>query len=695
MPIGHYNSNKILDNVLESELTNPRLLAWSVIIKDGQPVYDNDILKVSDKTTALEQNSLNSNSSSENSKHFLSPRSREIRSKKEENDYSKTDVGSFSGKTVSEESGVNEINCKIAKKDFSIWRCLYWPEIAINPIYSGGYGKMRIALCLNKIITSLQEKNQNRGSFGRVNQEKGENIDLLPYVRILYNKELLFQSCIVKKNICIILEIEVHHPLSRIVIEIYDLDNSDPSLFNSNDDMIGYIIIPVGAHSNRKPLESRLIIASDDDARILYIRKSKQKKVHTENLMAQKLLRFPIKSCERQLNKNRPEQDRFSEFKDEEDILGDSSVRNFSRESLDGNIMNELPNSIYFELANQMVKDAIEFSHSAELKYKSIEMLQEPHCSFVIQVFSEIKWSRLSIIPREIIALYLPEPEAGSNYKFNNNSENNSLYDKRMNNDINLEINTKAIFDSIILLKEIYDSECIFPYKKYIWKLLNWESQLHSLFALSIIWYLLFNPKYIFSFLFLLGLIILFTSFDKRNLALNLENSISKNLKNLNSLENDFDGLLEDNVLYSPTKNNHTKFQSLSPNSTIIDSYEAKKSVESVDFTILENLLTSPIFSPKTIKNINKFFHILDKSAIFIYKLIKLHFWNNYFKSLVLTWVYSVLLLISLTYSNEFCKYMQYFFLIMILLPSTYFLPQIKGIMRIIKSYKKFKKLKR
>ncbi|CUV06312.1 unnamed protein product [Cryptosporidium hominis] len=694
MPIGHYNSNKIVDKVLESELTNPRLLAWSVIIKDGQPVYNNDILRVSDKITALEQNSLNSNSSSENSKHFLSPRSKEIRSKKEESDFSKTD-GNFLCKTVNVESGINEINCNIVKKDFSIWRCLYWPEIAINPIYSGGYGKMRIALCLNKIITSLQEKNQNRGSFGRVNQEKGDHIELLPYVRILYNKELLFQSCIVKKNICIILEIEVHHPLSRIIIEIYDLDDSDPSLINSNDDMIGYIIIPVGAHSNRKPLESRLIIASDDDARILYIRKSQQKKVHNENLMAQKLLRFPIKSCERQLNKNEPEQDRFSEFKDEEDMLGDDPVRNFSKESLDGYIMNELPNSIYFELANQMVKDAIEFSHSAEIKYKSIRILQEPHCSFVIQVFSEIKWSRLSIIPREIIALYLPEPEAGQNFKYNNNSKNYSLYDKKINNDINLEINIKSIINSIILLKEIYDSECVFPYKEYIWKLLNWESQLHSLFALSIIWYLSFNPKYIFSFVFSLGLIILFISFDKRNLALNLESSVSKNLKTLNSLEHD-DELLEDNVLYSPIKNNnHTKLQSLSPNSIIIDSYEAKKSVESVDFTILENLLTSQIFSRETIKYINKLSYILEKSVIFIHEMIKLHFWNNSLKSLVLTCVYSVLLLISLTYSNEFCKYMQYFFLIIILLPSTYFLPQIKGIMRIIKSYKKFKRLKR
>ncbi|KAH8582966.1 uncharacterized protein ELE39_002311 [Cryptosporidium sp. chipmunk genotype I] len=703
MSIGYYNSNSIIDKVLEAELTNPRVLAWSVIIKDGQPVYNNNILKVENKRTALELSSANSKSS-QNSKYFFSPidmaekpKYKEILPGKDEDSFFETGDDDFLGKIVNEEYGIrDEMNCNIVKRDFSIWRCLYWPEIAVNPVYSCGYGKMRIALCLNKIITSAQEKSQNRGSMKRMNQEKRECIDLLPYIRVLYDNELLFQSCIVNKNICIILEIEVHHPLSKVIIEIYDLDDSDPSLIRSSNDMIGHMIIPVGAHSNRKPLESRVIIASDDNARILFIRKSLQKKVHSENLMAQKLLRFPIKSCERQFNKNEPPSKKFSEFKDDEKMSRDILVKSFSKESLDGCIMNELPNSIYFELANQMVKDAIEFSHSAEIKYKSSGILQEPHCSFVVQVFSEIKWSRLSIIPREIFALYLPEPEVRSNFKYKNKSNNYSFHDGRMKSDINLEINIKVIINSIILLREIYNSECAFPYKEYIWKLLNWESQLHSLFALSIIWYLLFHPKYIFSFGFLFGLIILFINFDKRNLTLNLESSISRNLKTLSSFDYDADELLEDNVLYSPIKSNsHTKFQSLSPNSITLDNCEAKKSLESIDFTILENLLKSSIFSPKTVKYIKKFSYILEKSAIFIHGIIKIHFWNNFVQSLVLTSVYSILLLISLIYSNEFCKCMQYFFLITILLLSTYFFPPIKGILRIIRSYKRFKMLKR
>ncbi|OII75490.1 uncharacterized protein cubi_02011 [Cryptosporidium ubiquitum] len=711
MSIGYSNNNNIVDKTLEAELNNPRILAWSVIIKDGQPIHNNNALKVDNNLTSFPNDSTRTSfefrspspkSSSLNSPSFFSRRNTTEKSKNKEIGLEKNKQefkDEFLRKINEENVTNNEPNFNVVKRDFSIWRCLYWPEIAINPVYSGGYGKMRLALCLNKILTSAQERNQNHVIMGRTSYEKRECINLLPYIRILYDNELLFQSCIVNKNICVILEIEVHHPLSRIIIEIFDFDDSDPSLISSSDNLIGHIIIPVGAHSNRKPLENRLIVASDDDGRILFIRKTHQKKVHNENLMAQKLLRFPIKSCER-LSKTRKSRlelsespNIFSEFIDEEETLRDTLIRNSSKESLDGCIINELPNIIYFELANQMVKDAIDLSHSAEIKYKSIGILQEPHCSFVVQVFSEIKWSRLSIIPREIFALYLPEPKVSSKYKYNNKNSNYNFHHTSLK-DNNLEINIKIIINSMILLKEIYYSECIYPYKVYIWKLFNWELQLHSLFALSIIWYLLFHPKYIFSLGFLFGLIILFMNFHRNNLILNLERSISRNLKTLNSVDYGTDEL-EDNILCSPIKsNNHAKSLPLNNNSIPLENLEESKSIENIDFTILENLLTS-ICSPNTIKYIQKFSYIFEKSAILIYGIIKLHFWGNFFQSILLAFAYSIFFLISLLYSNEFSKYMRYFFLTAVLLPSTYFLPPIKGFLRIIKSYKKFKKLKK
>lgn len=685
-----------LDKALEEELANPRVLAWSVIIKDGQPVYNNNIFKTDtnrDTTTLLNN---------------LSKPTFELRSPDHKNSSSFYPPNNVPEIFVNREMGMkgdqcssscdkhgpeSEGNCKVIKKDFSIWRCLYRPEIALNPRYSGGYGNLRLALCLNK-ITSALEKSLSHGLVGGASSDKKECIELLPYIRIYYDNELLFQSCIVNKNACIITEIEVHHPLSNIIIEVLDFDDSDPSLIGSSDDLIGHIILPVGSHSNRKPLESRLILASDEDSRILFIRKSQKKKVHSNNLMAHKLLRFPIKSCKESL-KMRTEPKR-CEPVDGDEAPKDTLAGTSSMESLDSCIMNELPNSIYFELANQMVKDAIELSHSAEVKYKSIGLLQEPHCSFVVQVFSEIKWSRLSIIPREIFALYLPEPVTKSSIDCRYNNDHCANHSKGASRDPSLNVSIKMIINSIELFREIYYSECILPYKEYIWKLLNWESQLHSLSVLSILWYLLFHPKYIFSFGFLTGLIVLFINFDNRIHILSLESSISRKFTTFDSLECG-DEFLEDNILLSPLKSRNYSIKSPPSNSNTIpfESFDDEKSSENIDLTALENLLMSSIISPNATKYVQKISIFLEKSAMLLYGIIKLYFWNNFFQTFILALVYLILLITSLAYSNELCKFMQYFFLMAILLLSAYLLPPIKGFIRIIKSYNKYKQLKR
>lgn len=699
MPIGCYKNISTVDKTLEKELANPRVQAWSVIIKDGQPAYNNGILKTDTNRNAT---SFPGDSASptielrppdpKNSPHLSSPsnvpggfRNRETELK-----------GGKRSSNCDKHRPKSERDCNVVKRDFSIWRCLYWPEIALNPRYSGGYGNLRLALCLNKIITSALERNMNHGLAGGANSDKKECIDLLPYIRIYYDNELLFQSCIVNKNTCIIIEIEVHHPLSKITIEVFDFDESDPSLIGSSDDLIGHIVLPVGAHSNRKPLESRVIIASDEDSRILFIRKSLKKKVHSNNLMAHKLLRFPIKSCKSLKTGTEPGR---CESMEKNETPKDSleGPPPSGEESVDSCIMNELPNSIYFELANQMVKDAIEFSHSAEVKYKSIGVLQEPHCSFVIQVFSEIKWSRLSIIPREIFALYLPEPETRlSDYRFKR--DHFASHNKgEANSDPSINVNIKTIINSLTLFREIYCSECVLPYKEYFWKLLNWESQLHSLSALSILWYLLFHPKYIFSLGLLMGLITLFINFDNRAHILTLESSISRKLSTLESAECERDEFLEDNLLLSPIKNKNYFVKSPPSNSSNapFEGFDVEKSSENIDLEILENLLASSVLSPNATKYVQKISFLLEKSAILFYGIVKLYFWNNFFQTLLLTLAYFILLIASLAHPNEFCKCMQYFFLMLSLLPSAYLLPSIKGFIRIVKSYKKYKKLKK
>ncbi|KAJ1610035.1 transmembrane domain-containing protein [Cryptosporidium canis] len=681
--MGYCRSTSVVDRILEKELANPRVLAWSVIIKDGQPVHSSNVLQAGVNECITPPSAKRTSPALETGHSYSkrsplpspspSPASLSETPKDDQRQLSSDEhLGGITG-DYGKQRYMGSHSTTI-KRDFSIWRCLYWPEIALNPVYSAGYGTMRLALCLNKIITSLERSHNNALMTGS-SMDEGGDIELLPYIRVYYDRELLFQSNVVNKNACIILEIEVHHPLSKITIEVLDFDNSDSSLVGSSDDLIGHITIPVGAHSNRKPLESRAIIASDENARVLFIRKSHQKRVHSSNLMAQKLLRFPIESCrsssKANMHKWRHSKDESQHGRggsvDEDVTPKDSQARTSSIESLDGHFLNELPNSIYFELANQMFQSAIELSHSAEVKYKSTGVLQRPHCSFVAQVFTEIKWSRLSIVPREIFALYLPEPESISDYRYKKGHYISHI--KRMSNS-NLEINIKAIIHSITLLREIYYSECISPYKEYIWRLLNWESQLHSLFALSILWYLLFNPRYILSLGLLLGLIALFINFDKKNQILDLESSISRRLKDSDSLEFGADDLMEDSILFSQMNiksNITTRPASSSPIN--LESPEEKESVEMMDFIILENLLSSSVLSPNAIKYLNKISHLLEKSTMLAFGVVKLHFWKNFLQSTLLTIIYSILFIISLAYSSELSRYIQYLLLVIALIP--------------------------
>ncbi|KAH7648093.1 hypothetical protein FG379_000017 [Cryptosporidium bovis] len=624
-------SNNALDRTLEAELKNPRVIGCSVIIKDNRPVYDNvytssRILKnisvpplpatplmTSGFARSGYESSKNSPNFASNSKQNKS--SYEIDSKNSDVSLENKNNYFNLGKIIKNENKSSSKNNN--KKDFSIWRCLCWPEIAVNPIYSSGYGKMRLSLCLNKIIPALfldKTESVDKDIIG-VN-----DFELLPYIRIYYNDELLFQSCVINKNMCIILDIDVHHPLSNITLEIYDFDDSDPSLIGNLEDCITQIIIPIGAHSNRKPLETQLLVGFDEETRLLFIRKSHQNKVQKDNLLAQKLLRFPIanlydydaigsdKNTKGVVNKYSESNNIIEygeiEIDDEFQILDasfDSNERNEQR------LISSLPNGIYHEISSKMVKNAVELSKSAENKYKATGRLQNPYCTLVAQIYSEIKWTRFSLIPREIFALYLPEPK-------NTTPRSSSTRDLRFENNIRTLVNT------VIVLRELFSSDCFLPIKDKVWKLHNWESYTLSLFAFSVIWYTLFHPEYIYSLIFSLSFYILVRNFNKKNKFTKLESSILAKLRpsqligsgiNLN-LDLDFD---------SSKKNNCNSSQHINRENCTLESEESTADGGG-DFEILETLLSSSIFSPNSLYYIKKMSVITEGFTRYTYQLL-------------------------------------------------------------------------
>ncbi|KAH8741321.1 hypothetical protein FG386_000228 [Cryptosporidium ryanae] len=690
--------NNELDITLEAELKNPRVIGCSIIIKDNKPIYNhvytnNEIInniQVSPSSpkspsiissTGLFSKQLDkySNSTLNTSKIELNC---EVNS---ETALETKNNPSYSEKLVKNEIKVEDL--KKVKKDFSIWRCLCWPDVAISPIHSSGYGQMRLSICLNKIISPIFSDKVDYMDKDLVGLDEFE---LLPYIRVYYNDELLFQSCVINKNMYIILDIDVHHPLSNITVEIYDFDDSDPSLVGNFEDCITQITIPVGAHSNRKPLETQLVVGVDEETRLLFIRKSHQNKVKTDNLVAQKLLRFPIinlyennmvktnKSIEKGVNKyseNNIIECEEAGIEDEFKILGTGFEDNEKHEK---KFSNTLSNEIYYEISNKVVKNAIELSRSAESRYKATGKLQNPHCTLVVQIYSEIKWTRLSLIPREIFALYLPEPKLTKPRSSNRN--------------LRLENRIRTLVNTIIILRELFLSDCFSPIKDKIWKLHNWESYTLSFFAFSIIWYTLFHPEYLYSLFFSLLLYILVKNFNKKDKLVKLESYILARLRpsQLNNSDTNLDLDLDFDSFKSSTNYSQNLIQE---NCTFEN--EVHTADRGNDFAILETLLSSSVFSPNSLYYIQKISVITEGLTRYTVRIMKLFYWYNFLQSLILTSLSIVLLVISLIYTKSFCKVIQYIFLFSLLFSSSYFLPPIKGLFRLVRSYRKYKKLKK
>ncbi|EEA04715.1 uncharacterized protein CMU_037800 [Cryptosporidium muris RN66] len=592
----------------EFELRNPRVLAWSIIFQNGSP--NNKIPNSPTKT------------------HF------------------DKDISSVTNCGNSLDLNGTESSENTLKRPFSTWRCLYWPEVAVNPIYSSGYAKMRIVLYLNKLNISANFSEDNAESVynGELNNIKSNldmaPIELLPYVRIYYDKELLYQSSIIKSDLCIILDIEVHHPLSNLYAEIYDWDNSDTSLVGT-DDSIGQLIIPIGIHANKKALDTRLIVGMDDEARVLFIRKSYQKKVLSDNIVAQKLLKFPLNS-----NFNLPVYNSSGNYTDISDI-------------------------IYSDIISKLTKEALLLAKNAEEKYKvNTGRLQNPHEYLVTRIYSEVKWSRITLIPREIAALNLPEPCKKIH-------EANSQLSPNINKDLN------RIINSIKVIKDIFWPACIKPIQQKIQVIIEWESTILSFTIIGFIIYLLLYPQYTFPIFFGISLITLGSTFLHRYWAYDRINQITEyNLKQTQTLKKNLDGDIQQNT----SREN----EPLSP--IIIDGTEPL--VGQSDETDILQVLSSSALPPGYKIYLNKAANIFERLSKILKLVVSIIYWEDIVTSLVLSIFLLFSLLYSLFYPYIFQYGIQYIILSTISITVLSALPPLKSITRMFIAFRKYRKLK-
>ncbi|KAL7066134.1 hypothetical protein ACR3K2_34180 [Cryptosporidium serpentis] len=594
---------------LEFELRNPRVLAWSIVFQNGSP---NNKTPNSPTKMSFGRNT----SSPANYRSFLN-----------------------SNGTKSFENTL--------KRPFSTWRCLYWPEVAVNPIYSSGYAEMRIVLYLNKlnISANFAEDSVENLYNGELNDIKSNidmaPIELLPYARIYYDKELLYQSPIIKSDLCIILDIEVHHPLSNLYVEIYDWDNSDTSLVGI-DDSIGQLIIPIGIHANKKALDTRLIVGTDDEARVLFIRKSYQKKVLSDNIAAQTLLKFT-------LNNN---------F----DLSIDNSSGNYT----------DIPDLLYSDIISKLTKEALLLAKNAEEKYKiNTGRLQNPHEYLVTRIYSEVKWSRITLIPREIAALNLPEP-CKKTY------EENLQLSPNINKDLN------RIIHSIKAIKDIFWPACIKPIQQKTQMIIKWESAILSFTIIGFIIYLLLHPQYTFSIFFGIALIILASTFPHRYWAYDRISQITEyNFKQTQTLKKSLDRDVQQNV--------SQKNEPLSP--IIIDRIDPL--VGQSDGTDILQVLSSSALPPGYEIYLNRAANIFERLSRILKLVVSIMYWEDIVTSLALSIFLLLSLLYSLFYPYIFQHGIQYIILSTISITVLSVLPPLKSITRMFIAFRKYRKLKR